>query len=587
MYQSFRKGLYWYHETEDLFNSDFKSTRRGSFENPILIPILSKVKSKVGKVIPKIKKLIKELNFNPQSVASDSNTRRFWVVDTRLDLSFQKEILDSYGWAAYSLSSSPGNNTLEFILKQLDQDKSSYLCNIGAKLDTPALGIDKLWKLRALGGFGGIGRSCYLLMIGDKKIILDAGVQPTKSGNLYPDFTEFIHINEVDCILLSHAHYDHSGFLPFIVKAGYSGPIITTINSLHLTWNTLMTTLNIEGINAGFNEEDIQAVLNHTEICKIGEPFYLFGLRIDFYHASHLAGSAMIRITDVNKNKSILYTGDFKLSNQNKILKMVDNSIFKNQYHTVLSEATYAQAAPNVSSLKEIEKLKKIINQAVNNNEAVLFPVLTFGREDMILIVLEIYSDRINAGLPVIPIYIDKSIRNQIYSLRQWSESVNQSIVNHLIQLIQKYTIITPPDLSIANIIISGSGMLEGGEVVRYLSYILRNSGNHLIFSVFQAHKTLGQQIKNKELIEYPDPYSGRDIPIKCSIHEIKFSGHTTYSGLISFFDRLKISKRLILTHGNLVHLSILASTLNKKYASHTIKNFLTVAPFLGDTLII
>lgn len=381
---------------------------------------------------------------------------------------------------------------------------------------------------------------------GKRRILLDCG--------LHPNTGEIPKINdkEIDEVIVSHAHLDHCGAIPFFkFKKIYC--TYPTADLMYITWKD---TLNL---TKSFKEEDIQKAMEVIEPLNYYEEKVLDeNIKFKLYNAGHILGSSSIYLEI--EGKKIFYTGDIN-EVSTKTMKGADTDI--DEIDILIIESTYGSPLDIKPSRKELEKqLIDEIAETIENGGKVLIPVFAVGRAQEILLIINNYMR--TGILKEVPIYTDGSLIHATSIYLSYSEWLNPKIRNMLETGINPFGEIKKADDSVFNnepcIIISTSGMLQGGPILKYLK-LLKNPKNKLILTGYQAEGTLGRELE--EGANEITPFKNT-IPIRGKVIKIEFSAHSDYNSLVRYLKKLPTPKKAIVMHGERYQAHSFAMTIWK-----------------------
>jgi KH/beta-lactamase-domain protein len=478
--------------------------------------------------------------------------------------------------------------TIREALFQNSEYRRQFLNKIGKRIYSGWKRDSRYWiRLACLGGFREVGRSCLFLETPESKVLLDCGINIASSEHAYPqlDVPEF-DINELDAVVISHSHLDHSGFLPYLYKLGYKGPVYCTEAT-----RDVMTLLQLDYIDVVMSEgkkpiytsKEIKEMIKHSVTLKYDEVSDIApDVRITLHNAGHILGSAMIHLNIGDGFHNILYTSDFKFSRT----KLLEAALCNFQrLETLIIESTYGGANDIQPTRKECDEfLLKIVDETIKKKGKVLIPVLGGGRAQEIMLVLE---EAIRHGkLKEIPIFLDGMLWDITAIYTTYPEMMNRSVkklIFHrncnpfLSSVFSRVGSQEEREKVIEEkgpcVILATSGMLTGGPSVFYLRELGDNPNNSLIFVSYQAEGSLGREIQ-KGVREVPMEIEGKTalLPIKLNIYTIEgYSGHSDREQLVNFVKRLEPKpKRIIINHGENSKCLDLASTLHKLFKVET-----------------
>jgi len=476
-------------------------------------------------------------------------------------------------------------DVVRFIRQKESEYIRKFLNDLGERIYRKWSKTAGYWiRATFLGGVRTVGASCILIQTKDSKILLDAGVNFGGKGiNLFPrfDVPEFS-VNDIDAIVISHAHMDHVGALPLIFKYGYRGPVYVTPPTLDLMVLLQLDFIDVcmkKGEEPPYSSKEIHEMIKHVVPLEYGQVTDITpDIRLTFYPAGHILGSALIHLNIGNGTHNILYTGDFKFIPT----KLHDPArhVFE-RVETLIIESTYGGKEDIQPNREESYKmLIDIIDKTIKGGGKVLIPVLGVGRaQEVMLIVeeairenklpkdLEVFVDGsiwdTTAVYTVYPEYLRKELRDLIIK-----ENINPFISDSFVRVSSdkdRESIIFEKGPCV---IISTSGMLEGGPSVEYFRHLCEDEKNSIIFVSYQAPGTLGRRVISGSK-EVQIETRGGDIEtrkVNASIYKIDgLSGHADRNELMNYVMELRPKpKRVIVVHGEKSKSFDLASTIHK-----------------------
>ncbi len=457
-----------------------------------------------------------------------------------------------------------------------------FLNSIGKKIytDWDPSKKEEWIRIIFLGGARQVGRSCLLLQTPYSKILLDCGIDPaTGDQNKFPqlDVPEF-DLNSLDAIIISHAHLDHIGLLPYLYKMGYKGPVYMTLPTRDLSALLALDFIGVAYKQAEkplFSSTDIKEMVKHSICLGYNEVTDVTpDVRLTFYNSGHVLGGAMIHLNIGNGAHNLLYTADFKYLKT----RLLDPAVTSfPRLESVITESTYGAKTDILPPrAKAEEQIIETIKKTIERGGKVLIPELGLGRAQESMLVIE---DAIKSGkLPEIPIYIDGMIWdiNAIHTaypdflssrVRSLVFQDKNPFVSEIFSRVgspqeRKKVIEGGPCVVLAT-----SGMLNGGASVEYFREFSGNEKNSILFVCYQGLGSLGRQIQDG-LSETRMVVDGKEetVKINLEIHTVLgFSAHPGRTELLSFFNNLRPKpKRIIINHGEVSKSLDLASALYK-----------------------
>ncbi len=441
-------------------------------------------------------------------------------------------------------------------------------------------------RVSYLGGGRQVGRSCLYLQTPESRILLDCGVNVASDDNAYPflDAPEF-DIKELDAVIISHAHLDHSGFLPYLFKYGYRGPVYCTAPTRDVMSLLLLDYIKImraEGKEPIFDTDDVKEMVKHTICLDYEEVSDITpDVRITLYNSGHILGSSMVHLHIGNGLHNLLYTSDMKFG-PTSLLEPAATSFPR--LETLMIESTYGGKDNILPSKRECEdQLAEIITTTIKRKGKVLVPVLGVGRAQEVMMIVE--SLVRDGKMPKIPVYIDGLVWDITAIHTAYPEYLNNQIrrlifhkdQNPFLSDIFKRVGSQKERMEIVEgggpcVIIATSGMLVGGPSVEYLKHLSDNKKNSLVFVAYQGEGSLGRRIQKGER-EFPNPDNKNEVmKINLDVHTIEgFTGHSSRKQLMNFMFRCDPKpKKVIINHGENSRCLDLASSLHKQYRVET-----------------
>jgi len=437
--------------------------------------------------------------------------------------------------------------------------------------------------------------SQHLLTFGEYKILLDCGLFQGRRAEAQ-EFNRKMHwdVRELDAVILSHAHIDHSGNIPSLVKHGFSGSIYATPATRDLCAIMLMDSAMIQ-------MKDAEHLLKHRgehvdplyDIDDVANAMQLFdpipyhstfspvpGMNVTFYDAGHLLGSACILIEweEDGIQKRLLFTGDIGRENR-PILKDPDRI---GDVDFIISESTYGGRLHEVE--QDIERsLLSIINEVLERNGKLLIPAFSVGRTQELIWYLNNLHNR--GLLPHIDVFVDSPLAiraTDVFRLHPECFDRQTRAMLYKDEDLFSFPGITytrdaneSKNINVLKkpaIIIAGSGMCESGRILHHLAHHIEKESTTILFLGYNAPYTLGRKILDgdKEVRIF-----GNYVTVKAHVYELPgLSGHADHAGMVQYLSDRTIStvKEVFLVHGEPQGQVALAESLkNAGFASITI----------------
>ncbi len=419
-------------------------------------------------------------------------------------------------------------------------------------------------KLTFLGGAGTVTGSKILLEVDYKKILIDCGLfQGLKELRLKNREPLPINMDDLSVVLLTHAHLDHSGYLPVLVKNGYRGKIYCTPPTKDLTEIILLDSGKIQEEEAeranrhGYTKhepakplytvEDAKQTLNHFQTFEEDKWHNIDKeIKFKFLNSGHILGSVFI-VLDI-KGKIIVFSGD--IGRKNPILLHQYNYIPKADYLVV--ESTYGNRVHKNVTIEG--KLLKYIEHTYSKGGILIIPTFSVERAQEIIYLLSILKRK--NQLPNIPIYLDSPMgvnATEVYFKHTDNHTLTEADIDSMMSTVH---LISHVDASKAvvnddnpKIVLAGSGMITGGRVLHYLDKYIGDKKNSVLIVGFQAEGTRGRALLSGDS---EIKFFGKYHKINAEVFKINaFSGHADQSELIDWLSHfISPPKLTFINHG-------------------------------------
>lgn len=459
-------------------------------------------------------------------------------------------------------------------------------------------------KLTFLGAVHEVTGSCTLLEACGKRILIDCGME--QGADIYENCDLPVAPGEVDAVVLTHAHMDHSGMIPALVAQGYAGPVYATEATRQLCSIMLRDSAHIQEFEAEWRNRkakrsgeapyvpvytmmDAERAIRLFRGYSYGEKIELFeGISITFSDAGHLLGSASayFEIVEEKKRETLLFSGD--LGNHNRPL-IRDPEMPRSADYVVI-ESTYGDrlhgARPDY-----VGQITQILQDTFDQGGNVVIPAFAIGRtQELLYLIRTIKEQGLVHGHDGFPVYVDSPLAveaTRIYSMgmtayydRETLELISRGI--DPIQFPDLRLSITSEDSKLINeestpkVILSASGMCEAGRIRHHLKHNLWRGDSTILFVGYQAEGTIGRR-----LVDGADTVRlfGEEIAVHARIAEMAgISGHADRGMLLDWLGTMKTPpKQVFVNHGD--------DTVCDGFAEsvRTVLGFAACAPYSGD----
>lgn len=431
-------------------------------------------------------------------------------------------------------------------------------------------------KIQFYGAARTVTGSCHILRIKDKLILLDLGLYQG-NGSIEKENEYFpFNANEVDYVILSHAHIDHSGRIPLLYKRGFKGQVICTdatrdlcavmlpdsgyIQEAEADWkNRKRIRQGLKVIDPIYTSKDAVESLAFFKGYPYDNIIKLFdGLQIIFRDAGHLLGSAMVEliVKEDNREVRLVYSGDIG----NKGLPILKDPSKIKYADYVIMETTYGDRF-HTKMEEDMKSLASIIKDTVKKGGNVIIPSFAVGRTQEVLYMLNKYVE--NNELKNCTVYVDSPLATEATSIfkrheKYYDEEAKKYLERGDNPLEFKGLIFTKSQqesselnkIQSGAVIISASGMCEAGRIKHHLKHNLWRKECTIVFVGYQAEGTLGRTIVDgaKKVRVF-----GEEIAVNAKIYNLHgLSGHADRNGLYEWITGfVKKPKRVFLVHGD------------------------------------
>jgi KH/beta-lactamase-domain protein len=437
-------------------------------------------------------------------------------------------------------------------------------------------------RVTFLGGSRQVGRSAILVKTRESQILLDCGINPGSRSPIqsYPrlDVEEF-DMNSLDAVVITHAHLDHCGFLPYLYKYGYSGPVYCsepTGSVMTLLQSDYIDVTRKEGNVPPYTTDDISETILHTIPLDYGDVTDVSpDVRLTLHNAGHILGSSLVHLHIGKGLHNIVYTGDFKYG---PTALLQPASTYFPRVETLIMEATYG-SPDNVSPSRDETDAEFVgIANHILKGGKVLIPVPAVGRAQEILMVINKYMQ--SGDLLEVPVYIEGMISEATGIHTAYpgylSHEIRDQILKQGVNPFESdyFTVVKQHDSrdEIVEggpcIIMATAGMMEGGPVLDYFKRLAPYEENGLIFVSYQVTGTMGQRVQSgmKSAQLYNRDGKMEVINIDMSTHTVHgFSGHSDRRQLVNYVRRLRPQpKKVFVVHGEESKCENLARTVSR-----------------------
>lgn len=502
------------------------------------------------------------------------------------------QVLAETGWRLEVYRKPPmASRVLDSIMRHLavaSAERRKALREIGDRIYRDITVGTKYIRVVGLGSFCEVGRSAILVDTGESRVLLDSGISPSSNGvDALPYFNipEF-RLEDLDAIIISHAHVDHMAAVPLLFKYGYRGPVFVTPPTRDLM--LLMLTDFIE-LTKGEGREPLftmkEVALMMTRVIPVNYNIVVDvapDVKLTFTNAGHILGSSLVHLHIGQGLFNLLYTADLKYyrirGDRGTRLLPPANEEF-HRVEALIIEGTYGSKEPQPRDKAEAD-LVALVNKVEKTRGKLLIPVMAVGRGQDILYVLNTALKE--KKIPEIPVYVDGMIYEVTALYTEYPELLAKPVRDQM--LYQGENPFIGPNIVYVNdeskrqeaiysqspaVIVSTSGMMTGGPILEYFKHLAEDERNILGFVSYQAPGTLARRLAEGEReVEVREDSSTRRVKVKMDVASIEgFTGHSTRSELLQFLKYLRPKpKTVVFNHGEPSALLSLAQSVKESW---------------------
>ena len=516
--------------------------------------------------------------------------KRPWLLQRDAKEFNHAEVTEKTGWKLRIRKSTtiPSRTiqTINATLKQYSSERSKQLKQVGDEIFRSRLSQRTEVSIFTLGGFGQVGRSSLLLSTPESKILIDCGINPGARSPMdsFPRLDSLnLTLDELDAIVIGHAHLDHTGFLPTLCKYGYKGPIYCTeptLPMMNLIQLDAIKVATAQGRTPIYSERDVKQVMRQAITLPYGTVTDISpDIKLVLANAGHILGSALCHFHIGNGNHNFVYSGDIKFG---KSILFEPASWNFPRVETLLIESTYGLKEDIQPSRQEVESaFINTINKTLVDGGKILIPIPAVGRAQEIMMVIDHYMK--SGEMIEAPVFTEGMISEASAIHESYPEYLERELKKKILETddnpfdSEYFTNIEHADAreepmreNSPCIILATSGMLEGGPVLEYFKNIAPDKKNKVLFVSYQVNGTMGRRVLDgsKQVSMLGKEGKIEVVTINSSVERLDgFSGHSDYNQLMSFVQRLRPKlRRVLVNHGERKKSENLAMNIRRMY---------------------
>ena len=404
-------------------------------------------------------------------------------------------------------------------------------------------------KITTLGAAKEVGRSAFLVNSNNTNILLDYGVLLKRE----PIFPIHVKPKDIDAVVITHAHLDHSGFVPFLfLNTDAKIEALGTIPTFELSQLLIQDMLKISGFYLPFEFSDLINMINHSINIDYRTKHSVKDVDITLYESGHVLGGSTVTVE--TEGKRIFYTGDIN-TRGSKVLRPADLEV--GEIDLLIIESTYSQAeqVPREQSEKE---LVNFATEVVERKGIMFIPAFSVERAQEIACVLKAYNFPYRIAMDGMALKANQIMLKHPKFLRE-PEVFKKSIeeVENITSWDRRRRVVKQP-----GVIISPAGMLVGGSAVFYLQELCKDQLNGIALVSYQGEGTPGRSLLEKRQVTF----GGKIIKCFAEVKRFEFSGHNSRKELFEILDKVKGNPHVLTVHGDNHSCTKFAEEINEKY---------------------
>ncbi|GAA0664331.1 beta-CASP ribonuclease aCPSF1 [Natronoarchaeum mannanilyticum] len=506
-----------------------------------------------------------------------------------------REITKEVGWTPEvvrtpPIESSTVSNVRNF-LKQERDERRDVLERVGRQIHREEMSDEEYVRITTLGCCREVGRAAFVLSTPETRILIDCGDKPGAEGEVpYLQVPEALGAgaSNLDAVVLTHAHLDHSALLPLLFKYGYDGPVYTTEPTRDLMGLLQLDYLDVaakEGRAPPYDSEMVRETIKHTIPLEYGDVTDIApDVKLTLHNAGHILGSAVCHFHIGDGLYNVAFSGDIHYDDTRLFNGAVNDFP---RVETLVLESTYGGRNDYQTDQDDAERnLKQVIKDTYEKDGKVLIPAFAVGRSQEMMLVLE---EAMRSGdIPEMPVHLDGMIWEATAIHTTYPEYLRDDLRDRIFHddenpfLADEFNHIDGGEeerQEVADgepcIILSTSGMVTGGPIMSWLRHLGSDPDSTLTFVGYQAQGTLGSRIQSGwDEIPIDDADTGRQstLTLNMDVETVDgFSGHADRQGLENFVKTMNPRpEKVLCVHGDESSTQDLSSALYHDYNMRT-----------------
>jgi KH/beta-lactamase-domain protein len=488
-----------------------------------------------------------------------------------------RAIRDAIGWLvrierAAAIESATMHNIRRF-RQECAKERKALLRKFGTRIYRPQRPGSPWVRLTALGSYREVGRSMHLVTTNESKVMVDCGAKPTNNrSEIMPYFNapELLPFENLDAVVITHAHIDHIGMLPLLYRYGYTGPIYCTPPTrdlMVLLQGDYIKVATAEGHDPPYSLADVQEMIKHVVDVEWDKTVDISpDIKLTMVNAGHILGSSSLHMHVGEGRHNIVFSGDIKYE---KSWLFDAAAVRFPRVETLVMESTYGGAKDFQPTRQEAtQELQDLITRVLARKGKVFCPVFAVGRSQEVMIAID-QLFKSGACEPV-TVWLDGMISEATAIHASHPNALNRDLRKRVLKGGDDNPFNAPWFKQVASreqrdsllldptpcIVLATSGMMTGGPIVEYFKHWAPEKNHTLCFVGYQADGTLGRRLQ-KGFGDVPINDGGQTlmISIECDVVTIDgFSGHSDRRQLMDYVKAMNPKPRTIICHHGDAH---------------------------------
>ncbi len=493
-----------------------------------------------------------------------------------------RDITREIGWTPKVVRTPPiESSTVKQVrqyLRAAHQERKELLKRIGRRIHRDVISKDQWIRVTTLGCCREVGRAAFLLSTPESRVLIDCGEKPDSfEATPYLYVPEIHPLSQLDAVVLTHAHLDHCAYIPLLYKYGYEGPVYSTPPTRDLAAMLQLDYLDVvnkEGKTIPYSSNEVKEYIKHSIVLNYGCVTDIApDIKLTFHNAGHILGSGIAHFHVGDGLYNVAFTGDLHYGKSRLFNAAVNHYP---RLEALFMESTYGGAQdmqPNRADAED--RLYGVFREVIERGGKIIIPAFAVGRSQEVMLAIE---EGMRLGkFPPVKVYLDGMIKEATAIHTTYPEYLNSELRNlifkeghnpFLAECFEQVDSSEKRERVITGepcVIITTSGMLNGGPVMEYLRNLAADERNCLVFVGYQADGTLGRRIQKgwREI-----PIGNREtivVNLDC-ITVDGFSGHSDRRQLMNFVSHMQPKpEKIFAIHGDENKTIDLASSIYKK----------------------